>query len=128
MADILSLIGVAKILDRRKNKLGVAETYVSYLGEDKRLDEWIKEEHVGQVMLGQEGGHRATAPSLPVANGNASRKSEQEAVSPNLSKLVNHDLILEELSGAQDVSNDTKRSAQTGRSRATSSQLLEAPF
>ncbi len=50
-------LGSATILDRRETKHGSREAYISYSGEDKRLDAWISEVDVGvELVNGVEAG------------------------------------------------------------------------
>ncbi|RSH90756.1 hypothetical protein EHS25_009931 [Saitozyma podzolica] len=41
----------ANVLDTRVVKNGVREAYISFLGEDKRLDTWIRESDVGEEVV-----------------------------------------------------------------------------
>ena len=41
-------LGPATILETRVGKQGIKEAYISYLGEDKRLDTWVRYDQIGE--------------------------------------------------------------------------------
>ncbi|KAK6907883.1 hypothetical protein I203_101884 [Kwoniella mangroviensis CBS 8507] len=45
---------VATILNTRVNKRGIQEAYITFLGQDKRLDLWIKEDELGEEIIQAE--------------------------------------------------------------------------
>ncbi|WVQ65470.1 uncharacterized protein L199_003646 [Kwoniella botswanensis] len=47
---------VATILNTRVNKIGIQEAYITFLGQDKRLDLWIKEDELGEEIIQAEDG------------------------------------------------------------------------
>lgn len=38
------------MLETRRNLHGILEVYVSFVGQDKRLDTWVKESDVGELL------------------------------------------------------------------------------
>lgn len=46
--------GPAVVLESRVGKHGAREAYVSFVGEDKRLDTWVLESQIGEEVGSQE--------------------------------------------------------------------------
>nr|XP_019045211.1 hypothetical protein I302_05599 [Kwoniella bestiolae CBS 10118]OCF24141.1 hypothetical protein I302_05599 [Kwoniella bestiolae CBS 10118] len=46
----------ATVLNTRVNKTGVREAYISFVGQDKRLDLWVREDEVGEEVFQPEAG------------------------------------------------------------------------
>jgi len=62
------MTGPATILETRIGKLGVREIYISYLGEDKRLDTWVTRDQIGKKQeppLDPQASLLAVSPLLP---------------------------------------------------------------
>lgn len=54
---LIAFAGPATILDTRSSKHGAREAYISFVGEDKRLDAWVREtDVVVEVVNGVEAG------------------------------------------------------------------------
>lgn len=47
-------IGPATVLNLRKGRLGASEAYISFTGQDKRLDTWVTEKEIGDKVVERE--------------------------------------------------------------------------
>ncbi|WWC62978.1 uncharacterized protein I303_105576 [Kwoniella dejecticola CBS 10117] len=73
----------ATILDTRVNKVGVREAYVSFIGQDKRLDAWVKESDVGSEVTQSEAGPSTRPATFAETSAFSSRPSDQPEAGPS---------------------------------------------
>ncbi|WRT66750.1 uncharacterized protein IL334_003713 [Kwoniella shivajii] len=110
---------IATILDTRlsKNENGLKEAYISFLGQDKRLDIWIKESQVGeevnQLVTSEAGPSR-----LPALNDRSDHIIENEA---GPSTISSNDKIKDKDGDLDQIKDRKKRSDKSPRPRSEAS-------
>jgi hypothetical protein len=72
--SMLILVGPAVILNTRRGRLGGHEAYISYTGQDKRLDAWVPEKDVGAQVVDEPVAGPSTGAPLPLKSPGGSKR------------------------------------------------------
>jgi hypothetical protein len=68
------IVGPAVILNTRRGRLGGHEAYISFTGQDKRLDAWVPEKDVGAQVVDEPVAGPSTGAPLPLKSPGGSKR------------------------------------------------------
>lgn len=85
---ILMQSGPAIILNIRAARLGGKEAYISFIGQDKRLDTWVSEKEIGEQVVDEP---VAVPSSLPLKSPGGSKRRKLAKVGHHFSDSMSGD-------------------------------------